>query len=299
KKISQALTVTVTKVTATGDKFVAGDSLTVEIALGSVQFSTEYQLILKDNSLMDDKILFDLEIYDKDGKSQVEVVLGVKDGEVNWTADKLNNLTAANLLTDENKAKSEESFNFLTGVLKLEAKGDGAWDTKTFEKAKADAISLTVVSIDPTLKAIGNDYAVSKGTVKVQWKNGETNFGEYFVNLKIDMGKGIIKQHLPSLLELNWLNFDKENGPLSHFMIDNAKTSLPVDSDITRNLKVEAGKGKEVTDIAKKINQELKLTISSFDFKSDKLGFQAGDILKFKISLGSVQFSTEYQLILE
>ncbi|MGL5268730.1 MAG: hypothetical protein ACRC8P_03065, partial [Spiroplasma sp.] len=299
KKISQALTVTVTKVTATGDKFAVGDTLTVKITLGSVQFSTEYQLILKDNSLMDDKILFDLGLYDSDGKSQVEVALAIKDGKVSWSADKLNNLTAAKLLTDENKAKSEESFNFLTDVLKLEAKGDGVWDTKTFEKAKADAISLTVVSINPTLKAIGNDYAVSKGIGKVQWKEKNNVGSQYSINLKADETTGTIKQHLPSLSNLNWSNFDKDNGPLAHFFINSPKSMLPVDSDITRNFIIEAGKGKEVADIAKKINQELKLTISSFEIKSEGETFKAGDILKFKITLGSVQFSTEYQLILE
>ncbi|MGL5268389.1 MAG: hypothetical protein ACRC8P_01265 [Spiroplasma sp.] len=137
----------------------------------------------KDNYLMDDKILFDLGVYDKDGNSQVEVVLDVKDSKVTWSVNKLSNLTAAKLLTDEDKAKSEESFNFLTGVLKLEAKGDGDWSAKTFEKAKADAISLTVVSIKPGLKGIKTDY-ICEGIAKVQWKNDETNFGEYFIHLK-------------------------------------------------------------------------------------------------------------------
>ncbi|MGL5268393.1 MAG: hypothetical protein ACRC8P_01290 [Spiroplasma sp.] len=160
-------------------------------------------------SSMTKQILFDLGLYDSDGKSQVEANLDLQNNLLIWSADKLNNLTVAKLLTDKNKAKSEESFNFLTGVLKLEAKGDGDWSAKTFEKVKADAISLTVVSIDPTLEAIDDDYAVSKGTVKVQWKNDETDFGEYSVNLKVDMGKGIIKQHLPFLSDLNWSNFDK------------------------------------------------------------------------------------------
>ncbi|MGL5268392.1 MAG: hypothetical protein ACRC8P_01285 [Spiroplasma sp.] len=91
----------------------------------------------------------------------------------------------------------------------------------------------------------------------------------------------------------------KDNGPLAHFFINSPKSMLPVDSDITRNFIIEAGKGKEVADIAKKISQALKVTMSSFEIKSEGETFKAGDILNFKITLGSVQFSTEYQLILE
>ncbi|MGL5268864.1 MAG: hypothetical protein ACRC8P_03825 [Spiroplasma sp.] len=245
---------------------------------------------------MNSKVLTDLGLYSSDGKSQIEVKLNVQGDEVTWNADKFVNLKASKLLNAENKALSKESFNFLTDVLKLEAKGDGDWDTKTFEKAKADAISLTAVSIDPTLKAISDDYAVSKGTVKVQWKEKDNIGSQYSINLKADEAKGLIKSNLPGSGDLTLLDFDMTKGVLAKFAIGKDKSGISEKADITSNLKVEAGKGKEVANIAKKIGQSLKVTVTKVTAKEDK--FAAGDSLTVKITLGSVQFSTEYQLIL-
>ncbi|MGL5268387.1 MAG: hypothetical protein ACRC8P_01255 [Spiroplasma sp.] len=124
-------------------------------------------------SSMTDRIFIDLGLYYSDGKSRLlNIKLDSRFDIENWIINNIGNLPAANLLTDENKAKSEESFNFLTSVLKLEAKGDGDWSTKTFEKVKVDVILFTFVRA--WLNFMENHIG---GLARFQWKNGETNLG--------------------------------------------------------------------------------------------------------------------------
>lgn len=212
--------------------------------------------------------------------------------------EKLENLTALNLLTNENKAKSKESFDFLTSVLKLEAKGDEEWFSKTFDGPKTEAISLNVISIDPVLKAISDDYVISGGTIKVQWKEDNNNLGsQYSINLKADETKvEINKWLLPESIHLK--NFDTTKGVLANFAVGKDKYGISVNDDITSNFIVDdEGTGKWMNSISKLIVQPLKLTVTEVNAKGDK--FAKEDSLTVKISLGSVQFSTEYTLTLE
>lgn len=250
----------------------------------------------KASASMDAKVLEDLGLFDKDGKSLVEAKLTVTDATASWGSDQLSGITASKLLNPENKAKTESSFNFLTGVLKLEATGDGAWDAKTFDKAKADKITLTSVSVNPTLKAITDDYAISGGKAEVQWKQDNTNLGtQYGVDLKANEKVGVVKANLPTQLSLTE-DFDTTKGPLAGFAIGKPKSGITNGTDVTSNFKTDSEKGKQVKAIADKIGQALKVTIE--EVNSPGPDFDSGDSLKLKISLGEVKFSTEYTLTL-
>lgn len=244
---------------------------------------------------MDSKVLQDLELFDKEGKSLVDAELTVNNATANWSAKKLDGIKASNLLNDD-KAKSESSFKFLTSVLKLAAKGDGAWDAKTFDKAKADEITLNNSSIEPTLKAITDDYAISGGSAKVQWKQGETNLGsQYAIELKVDEKVGVIKSKLPT--DLNLADFDTTKNPLDKFAVGKPKSGISQGADITSTLKTDTPRAKQIKALADKIGQTLKVTIEKVEAKG--ADFAAGDSLKVKISLGGVKFSIEYVLELD
>lgn len=241
---------------------------------------------------MTNKVLEELGLYNAEGKSLIEVTL--KSDLSGWTTA-LEKLDASKLLNDENKVKSEDSFNFLTNTLKLKSSGTGTWNQKTFVKTNAQKIKITIISISPTLKAIENDFAVNGGTVTIQWANGATKLGsEYKVNLKVAESKGIVASVLPLQDDLTLANFDTNKAPLNGFIVDQPKDTIKANADITTLLDIGSGAGKEIKTLATLVKQDLKVIITTNNAEGEK--FAEGDTLTFKVSFGSVEFNTEYTL---
>lgn len=242
---------------------------------------------------MTNEVLADLGLTTKEGESLVETTLAFNDTDNNFNWNVSLNLDASSLLTSENKAKSEDSFNFLVNTLGLTAVGEGEWDQKTFTKEEAAKIKLAVSAVNPELKEITNDFAIKGGTVFVQWTKDEEKIGsEYKINLKSDEEKGVIAKNLPSSLRL--LNFDRKQSPLSGFVVGQPKSNIKEGTDIS-SLLIEEKEGKKIKNLASFISQSLKVTITENNAKAEE--FAENDTITVKISFGSVQFSNEYKLV--
>lgn len=218
-------------------------------------------------------------------------------GTLKWSADKLNSITADNLLESGdifNKAKSSDSADFLVNVLKMKSTS-GVGKERTFSHNDARSINLKIKSFLPNIVKVNtNDYELKNGTILIVFEQNEELLSDTFsLDISEKLSRFSASNKLPDIDEFGLSAFTD----IPEIKVGQPKSQLPIGTNLTPYLKYENGWNKTLRSLTTLLNfdeSELKILVSQI---SDETGnFVQGDTIKIKISIGEVVFAIEYTL---
>lgn len=254
------------------------------------------------------KVLSDLGISDSNGNSQLVVSLAKNTTTASWqvavTGGVAGPVLKATALLDATtkKAKSQDSYIFLTTNLGVKPTQGSSFSDGVFDKTITDDITFVINTVKPTLQSIENnsDFAVAGGTETGRWMKGDSKLDvPYTLNLKPAATTGLIKAGFPASTDITLANFDTTVGPLTNFVAGQTN-NLIVGQNIIPSLKADIKQTdsvKLIKSLANLTNQTLGSkvkTLSIADTTTKK--WAKGDTLVFNFTLGSVIIPTDYTL---